>query len=150
MDGNAAIADHVLVRGLNNAQGELILWMPPHTKTFPSGSSTALPRLRRSPSGNGVAVPQFVVGDREVASMISYELLLEESEPPNTMIRTWGAVLLSSITDIPLVRSGIDGVTGAMSVQAPVLVPVRAKDADWSSPRNGPPPGPALAQPVLE
>ena len=59
--------------------------------------------------------------------MISYELLFEESEPPSTMIRTWGAVLLSSRTDMPLVRSGIDGVTAAMSVQAPVLAPVRAK-----------------------
>jgi|SRR6266545_4255752 len=127
MDGNAAIADHELVRGLNNAQGELVLWMPPHTNTFPSGSKTALPRLRRSPSGNGVAVPQFVVGDSDVASMISYELLFEESEPPNTMIRTRGAVLLTSMTDMPLVRSGIDGVTGAMSVQAPVLAPVRTK-----------------------
>jgi hypothetical protein len=42
------------------------------------------------------------------------------------MIRTWGAVLLSSRTDMALVRSGIDGVTGPMSVQAPV----RAKEAD--------------------
>jgi hypothetical protein len=66
------------------------------------------------------------------------------------MIRTWGAVLLSSRTDMPLVRSGIDGVTAAMLVQAPVLAPVRVKEADWSSPTNGPPPGPALAQPVLE
>ena len=52
--------------------------------------------------------------------------------------------------DRPLVRSGIDGVDGAMSVQAPMLAPVRAKKADWSSPTNGPPPGPALAHPVLE
>jgi hypothetical protein len=62
--------------------------------------------------------------------MISYELLVEESEPPNAMIRTRGAVLLSSRSDMPLVRSGIDGVTGAMSVQAPVLAPVRVNHAD--------------------
>jgi hypothetical protein len=127
MDGSAAIADHELVRGLNKAQGELVLWMPPHTNTVPSGSKTALPRLRRSPSGNIADGPQFVAEDRELASMISYELLFEESEPPNTMIRTWGAVLLSSMTDMPLVRSAIAGVTGAMSFQTPVLAPVRRK-----------------------
>src|SRR5215475_5496823 len=127
MDGIAAIADQELVRGLNSAQGEFVRCIPSHTNTFPSGSRTALPRLRRSPSGNGVDAPQFVADDNEVASMISYELLFEESEPPNTKIRTRGAVLLSSITDMPLVRSGIDGETGAMSFQAPVLAPVRAK-----------------------
>src|SRR5262245_14497719 len=91
MDGIAAIDDHELVRGLNSAQGEFVRCIPPHTNTFPSGSKTALPRLRRSPSGNGVDAPQFVAGDSEVASTISYELLFEESEPPNTKIRTRGA-----------------------------------------------------------
>src|SRR5919106_1395491 len=112
--------------------------MPPQTKTVPSGSSTALARLRRSPSGNGVDAPQFVAGEGELASINSYVLLFEESEPPRTRIRTWGAVLLTSMTDMPFVRSGIDGVTGAMSVQTPVVAPVSAKKLDWSSPTNGP------------
>ena len=89
-------------------------------------------------------------GVNDVASMISYELLFEASEPPRTRILTRGELGLSSMTDIPLVRSGIDGVTGAMSVHAPVLAPLRVKYPDWSSPGIGPPPGPALAQPVLE
>src|SRR5215510_4074178 len=127
MDGNAAIADHELVRGLNNAQGEFVLAMPPHTNTFPSGSKTALARLRRSPSGNGVDGPQFVAGDSEDASMISYELLFEESEPPNTKIRTWGAVLLNSMTDMPFVRSGIEGEKGAILFQTPLSAPANTK-----------------------
>src|ERR671918_149914 len=124
--------------------------MPPQTKTVPSGRRTALARLRRSPSGNGIDAPQFVADESALASISSYVLLLEESEPPNTRIRTCGAVLLIRMTDMPFVRSGIDGVIGAMSVQAPVVGPVRAKELDWSSPTNGPPPAPALAQPVLE
>src|SRR5215211_652744 len=127
MDGSAAIADHEFARGSNNARGELILCAPPHTKTCPSGSRTALPKLRCSPSGNGVAVPHVVAEDNEAASIISYELLFEASAPPSTKIRTWGGVRLNNMTDIPFVRSGIDGVTGAMSVQTPVLAPVRAK-----------------------
>ena len=51
---------------------------------------------------------------------------------------------------MPLVRSGMAGVTGAMPCQVPVLAPVRTKTADWSSPVKGPPPGPAFPQPVRE
>src|SRR6266508_1704098 len=130
MDGNAAMADQELFRGSNNAHGEFVCWIPPHTNTLPSGSNTTLARLRRSPSGNGVDAPQLIAEESEVASTISYELLFEESEPPNTMIRTVGAVLLKSMTDMPFVRSGIDGVTGAMSGQAPVLAPGRTNQAD--------------------
>jgi hypothetical protein len=101
--------------------------MPPQTKTVPSGSKTALARLRRSPSGNGVDGLQFVAEDSELPSMSSYVLLFDESEPPSTIIRTDGAVSLSSSTDMPFVRSGIDGVTGPMSFQAPVLAPVSMK-----------------------
>jgi len=43
------------------------------------------------------------------------------SEPPITMMRTYGAVLLNSMTDMPFVRSGMPGVTGAMSFQTPVF-----------------------------
>src|SRR5918995_2229417 len=130
MDGNAAMADQELVRGSNSADGEFVRFMPPHTNTFPSGSRTALARLRLSASGNGVDASQLVAEDSEDASMISYELLFEESEPPNTMIRTWGGVLLRSMTDMPFVRSGIDGKTGAMLFQTPVSEPVNTKYAD--------------------
>src|SRR4051794_14175474 len=105
MEASVAIADQVLVRGSNNAQGELALCTPPQTNTCPSGSRTALARLRCSPSGNGVEVPQVVAGDSDVASMISYVLLFEASEPPSTRIRTWGGLPVSSMSDIPLVRS---------------------------------------------
>jgi hypothetical protein len=71
MDGNAAIGDHELVCGSNRAHGEFVRCMPPQTNTVPSGSSTPLPRLRCSPSGNGVDGPQLLVGEREVASRIS-------------------------------------------------------------------------------
>jgi hypothetical protein len=73
---------------------------------------------------------QFVAGDNKVASIISYVLFVEGSEPPTTKIRTYGAVLLSSITDMPFVRSGIEGKTGAILFQAPVSAPVNTKKAD--------------------
>jgi hypothetical protein len=39
-------------------------------------------------------------------------------------------VLLSSITDMPLDRSGLDIGTGAMSLQTPLSAPVNAKNDD--------------------
>src|SRR5215212_10705651 len=127
MDGKVAIGDHEVVCGLNIVEGEFVLWMPPHTNTFPSGSKTALARLLCSPSGNGTAGPQLVAGESEVVSMISYVLLVEGSAPPTTRIRTYGGELLISMTDMPFVRSGMEGETGAMSFQTPVSAPVNAK-----------------------
>src|SRR5829696_385214 len=144
------MGDQDSVRGSKSAQGEFVVWIPPQTKTVPSGRRTALPRLRCPPSGNGADGSQVLVEDRAVTSMISYELFVEGSEPPTTTIRASAAPLSISRTDMPFVRSGMAGVTEAMSCQVPVLAPVRTKYPDWSSPVNGPPPGPAFPQPVRE
>src|SRR5262245_8572434 len=101
--------------------------MPPQTKTFPSGSKTALQRLRCSPSGNAIAAPQFTAGDSAATLISSYVLLVEGSEPPTAKIWIYGGVLLSNITDIPFVRSGIVGETGAILFHTPTVSPVNVK-----------------------
>ena len=112
---------------MNNVQGEFVLdaAADEHGSIRQQDGAREAPALavrerrRTSPSSSPTTAT--------LASITSYELLFDESDPPSTMMRTWGAVSLSSMTDIPFVRSGIDGVTGAMSVQTPVLAPVRVK-----------------------
>ena len=101
--------------------------MPPLMNTVPSGNNTALQRLRCSPSGKGMGSLQDEVGDKLEASITSYVLLVDGSAPPNTKMRTFGGVLLYTITDMPFVLSTMDGEAGAIRFQIPELGDVSVK-----------------------
>lgn len=68
IDGNGAIADQVFVFGLNVAHAEFVVPIPPQTKTSPSGSSTALARLRCRNIAPLIAQPDITAVAKAVTS----------------------------------------------------------------------------------
>src|SRR5205823_1259074 len=110
----------------NMAQGALGSAVPPQTKTFPSGSKTALTLLRATPPGIFIGISHF--GVSVVTLIICAVSLPGELVPPTTSTSAMWGSQPSRMTDMPRTRSGYSA-TSAISVQALVTGAVYLRNA---------------------